>query len=77
MRLTGDGAPGQPPSLTDVPIVLPLRELGVLGLTGPPATTRALGRWLVGQAAVLHSPRDLMVILLVDPTAAPAEPDWG
>ena len=77
VRLTGDGAPGQPPSLTDVPIVLPLRELGVLGLAGPPATTRALGRWLVGQAAVLHSPRDLMVILLVDPTAAPAEPDWG
>ncbi len=51
VRLTGDGAPGQPPSLTDVPIVLPLRELGVLGLAGPPATTRALGRWLVGQAA--------------------------
>ena len=31
----------------------------------------------MGQAAVLHSPRDLMVILLVDPAAAPAEPDWG
>jgi len=77
VRVSGTAAPAEPPALPDVPVVLALRELGVLGVAGPAASIRALARWLVCQAAVLHSPRDLSVVLLVDPAAAPAEPDWG
>jgi S-DNA-T family DNA segregation ATPase FtsK/SpoIIIE len=38
----------------------------VLGIAGPLPTVRGLTRWLVGQAAVLHSPRDLSIVLLCD-----------
>jgi DNA segregation ATPase FtsK/SpoIIIE, S-DNA-T family len=62
------------PQARAVPVVLPMPELGVLGLSGPRGTSRGLARWLVAQAAVLHSPRDLSIVLLTaDPAAAP---DW-
>jgi S-DNA-T family DNA segregation ATPase FtsK/SpoIIIE len=44
-----------------VPLELPLGELGVAGLCGPRERVNALARWLVAQAAVLHSPRELVV----------------
>ncbi|WP_240506709.1 FtsK/SpoIIIE domain-containing protein [Thermoactinospora rubra] len=47
-----------------VPVSVPMPEVGVLGLTGARATSRALGRWLVAQAAALHSPRDLAIVVL-------------
>jgi S-DNA-T family DNA segregation ATPase FtsK/SpoIIIE len=65
------------PRLVDVPVTVPLREVGVLGVAGPSDVTRGLARWLVGQAAVLHSPRDLTVLLLADPAGPPSEQDWG
>ncbi|ARQ68531.1 FtsK/SpoIIIE domain-containing protein [Streptomyces marincola] len=52
--------------LADVPIGAELPQLGVLGLTGTPATARAVARWAVAQAAVLHSPRDLRIVVLTD-----------
>jgi S-DNA-T family DNA segregation ATPase FtsK/SpoIIIE len=55
-----------------VPVVLPLRTAGVLGLAGPRGRTQAIARWLVAQAAVLHSPRDLQVVVAADPSAAAA-----
>jgi DNA segregation ATPase FtsK/SpoIIIE, S-DNA-T family len=61
------------PRLVDVPVVVPLRERGVLGVAGPGSLPRTLGRWLVAQAAALHSPLDLRVCVLTD---AAAEPDW-
>jgi S-DNA-T family DNA segregation ATPase FtsK/SpoIIIE len=66
VRLTGTA---EPTLLHDCPATVPLREVGVLGLAGPPSTTRALARWLVGQAAVLHGPRDLSIVLLSADTA--------
>ena len=46
--------------------------MGVVGLAGPLDASRALARWLVAQAAVLHSPRDLsIVVLAADPAAGP------
>ena len=54
------------------PVSLPLAELGVVGLSGPRDASRALARWLVAQAAALHSPRDLAIIVLsADPAAGP------
>jgi S-DNA-T family DNA segregation ATPase FtsK/SpoIIIE len=56
-------------------VSLPLAQLGVIGLAGPVGASRALARWLVAQAAVLHSPRDLAIVVL---TAEPeAGPHWN
>ncbi|MCU1590682.1 MAG: cell division FtsK/SpoIIIE [Frankiales bacterium] len=55
-----------------VPVVVPLRTAGVLGVAGPRARTLAIGRWLVAQTAVLQSPRDVQVVIVADPGAAAA-----
>ncbi|MBV9013139.1 MAG: hypothetical protein JO272_14020 [Pseudonocardiales bacterium] len=51
----------------DVPVTVGLRESGVLGIAGAAQTARALARWVLAQAAVLHSPHDLQMYLLTDP----------
>ena len=56
-----------------VPVTVALPEVGVLGLAGPTAERRALARWLVAQAAALHSPQDLQVVVVTD---AAAQDDW-
>lgn len=55
----------------DVPVTVSLLEAGVTGLAGP--VRRAVGRWVLAQLAVLHSPVDLDVILLTSPDG---EADW-
>ena len=55
-----------------VPVVVPLRTVGVLGLAGPRDRTQALARWLVAQTAVLHSPRDVQIVVVTDAGAATA-----
>jgi len=47
--------------LASAPLVTKLPEVVGIGLTGPPKAVDALGRWLVLQAAVLHSPRDVVI----------------
>ncbi|MEU5867045.1 FtsK/SpoIIIE domain-containing protein [Nonomuraea sp. NPDC047529] len=59
-----------------VPVVLPLPQAGVIGLTGWPAASRSLARWLVAQAAALHSPRDLAVVVLSADPQGLANWDW-
>ncbi|WP_308209059.1 FtsK/SpoIIIE domain-containing protein [Actinoallomurus purpureus] len=61
----------EPPVARTVPVTLPLADLGVIGLAGPRDRSRALARWLVAQAAALHSPRDLAIVVLS------ADPDGG
>ncbi|MGW1975745.1 FtsK/SpoIIIE domain-containing protein [Streptomyces sp. NPDC001889] len=46
-----------------VPVAVPLREAGVLGVAGG-ADADPLVRWLIAQAATLHSPSDLRVCVL-------------
>ena len=66
----------EPPMLEDVPVTVPLAEVrGVLGVAGPAREVHATARWLVAQAAVLHSPRDLSIIVLTD-AAGRAEWEW-
>ncbi|MYW64293.1 cell division protein FtsK [Streptomyces sp. SID8379] len=48
----------------DVPVTVPLREHDVLGIAGEGPAARAVARWVIAQAAVLHSPRDLQIHLL-------------
>jgi S-DNA-T family DNA segregation ATPase FtsK/SpoIIIE len=68
-------APGDPSTRlsADVPAVISLAEHGVIGVAAPGADARALGYWLVVQAAILHSPRQLVICVLVaDPRRAAA-----
>lgn len=53
-----------PPDCHAVPVALAMRRLGVAGLTGSRQAATGLARWLVGQAAALHSPRDLAIVVL-------------
>ena len=62
-------------TLRQVPITLPLAQLGSLGLAGPRPATAALARAMLWQAAVLHAPTDLRIAALYSPTAAP-EWEW-
>ena len=74
----------------DTPVTVPLRERGVLGIAGPAETPRALARWVVAQATVLHSPHDLQLYVLTDssgracwewvrwlPHARPSDPSYA
>jgi DNA segregation ATPase FtsK/SpoIIIE, S-DNA-T family len=60
----------------DVPVTLPLKDLGVVGIAGDATASRALTRWLVTQAAVLHSPRDLSIVILSDDPRAAEHWNW-
>ena len=48
-----------------VPALVPLKELGGVGVAGPADPARALGRWLILQAVALHSPADLVLAGIV------------
>ncbi|WP_250281233.1 MULTISPECIES: FtsK/SpoIIIE domain-containing protein [unclassified Frankia] len=50
----------------DVPVTIALPERGVVGIAGRGDLPRVLACWLVAQAAVLHSPRDLAICVLTD-----------
>ncbi len=49
---------------------------GVVGVAGPGDAPRAAGRWLVAQAATLHSPNDLRIYLLTD-SSGKASWEWA
>ncbi len=65
-----------PPVARSVPATLPLPRLGVIGLAGPADASRGLARWLVAQAAALHSPRDLQIVVLAADPAASQHWNW-
>ncbi|MFI0807119.1 FtsK/SpoIIIE domain-containing protein [Streptomyces echinatus] len=70
-----DPEPAADPSgIADAPVVLSLRDLGVLGLAGPGDSARALARWAVAQIATLHSPLDVAVHVL---TLKGAHDSWN
>ncbi|WP_240506705.1 FtsK/SpoIIIE domain-containing protein [Thermoactinospora rubra] len=69
------GARLDPPTCRAVPVTLAMRRLGVAGVTGPRDTSTALANWLIGQAAILHSPRDLAIVVLS--AHADGESRWG
>jgi DNA segregation ATPase FtsK/SpoIIIE, S-DNA-T family len=53
----------------DVPATVDLRA-GALGIAAPTGIELAIARWLVCQLAVLHSPADLQLAMLLSPGAA-------
>ncbi|MFF0220147.1 FtsK/SpoIIIE domain-containing protein [Streptomyces vinaceus] len=58
--------------LADVPFGVELALHGVVGISGGGAAPRRLACWAVAQAAVLHSPRDLRIVVLTDDEHAEA-----
>ncbi|WP_433474537.1 FtsK/SpoIIIE domain-containing protein [Spirillospora sp. CA-142024] len=75
IELMGD-TPIEVPVARRVPVALPLAEPGVVGLAGPRHASRALARWMVAQAAALHSPRDLAIVVLSADRHAGDEWNW-
>jgi S-DNA-T family DNA segregation ATPase FtsK/SpoIIIE len=61
--------------IPDAPVTISLPSRGVIGVAGPGDIPRAAGRWLMAQAAVLHSPNDLRVYLLTD-SSGEASWEW-
>src|SRR5215207_5574773 len=53
--------------LPGAPVVVPLRQLRVLALTGPPERTRALARSLARELAAFHAPDDLRLAVVHAP----------
>ena len=58
-----------------IPTAVALTDRGVVGLAGPPARVRRLCSWLLAQIAVLHSPRDVRIVVLTESGAA-ADWEW-
>ncbi|MCF4121046.1 cell division-like protein [Antribacter sp. KLBMP9083] len=61
-------------TVRSVPVTVPLREAGVVGLAGPGDWPRRRARWMVGQLGVLQSPRDVQVYIL---TSSEHVQDWA
>ncbi|MEP6695556.1 MAG: FtsK/SpoIIIE domain-containing protein [Pseudonocardiales bacterium] len=72
---TASGDEHTRPVVVAVPVTLPLREVGVLGLAGPRPAVAGLARHAVAHLAALHSPRDLELVILCSP-ADRAAGDW-
>ncbi|MGW2217391.1 FtsK/SpoIIIE domain-containing protein [Nonomuraea sp. NPDC001684] len=69
------GGPIEPPLCRAVPVALAMRRLGVAGVTGPRGAATSLAGWLIAQAATLHSPRDLAIVVVS--ARADGERRWG
>jgi len=54
-------------TVPSVPLTVDLKGMPVLGLAGEDEATAAAARWLVLQAALLHSPGDLVVMAALSP----------
>lgn len=52
--------------LAEVPFGLEMTSFGVVGIAGPAGVPRRVACWAVAQTAVLHSPRDVRVVVLTE-----------
>ncbi|MEO7351806.1 MAG: hypothetical protein ABIW17_07900, partial [Marmoricola sp.] len=59
----------------DVPVTIPMREVGVVGLAGSATECRAVAMWAVAQVAALHSPSDTVVSVLLG-SGPSSDWDW-
>jgi S-DNA-T family DNA segregation ATPase FtsK/SpoIIIE len=56
-----------------VPVTIDVPDVGVLGVAGPRPTGLGAARAMVAQAATLHGPRDLRLVVI---TGAEEAPEW-
>lgn len=59
-----DGGAIERLEVTDVPVVVSLRETGPLGVVGPRARAAGLVRSILAQLAAAHSPSDLEIVVI-------------
>lgn len=71
-----EGEEPKPPVVTNVPLTLPFAELGVVGIAGDRPRAVSTTRWMAAQAAVLHSPRDLSLVVLSSAQDAAEQWSW-
>ena len=57
----------EPEPLVGVPTWLGLAQLGVIGVAGESEQSVPMAQWLLAQLALLHSPRDVRLVVLTDP----------
>lgn len=57
-------------TIPSIPLTLDVRKAGVIGLAGERPTAAGLARWLVLQAAILHSPGELVLMAALTPATA-------
>lgn len=70
--------PGDPPpTLAGAPVVVPLGEVGVVGIAGPRSRALSVARFAVAQLAGWHSPRQLGLVVLVSDSDAADEWAWA
>jgi len=62
-------------NVPSIPVGVGVADRGVVALAGPPERVKPLAGWLVAQAAIEHSPRDVRVLLLTGPDGA-ADWEW-
>ncbi|MFG2722964.1 FtsK/SpoIIIE domain-containing protein [Streptomyces sp. NPDC048416] len=67
----------EPPLLSHLPVTVSLPGLGVVGVSGDRPRALATAHWLAVQAAVLHSPRELSLVLLAASSQAGADWHWA
>ncbi|MFG1947537.1 FtsK/SpoIIIE domain-containing protein [Nonomuraea sp. NPDC048826] len=65
VELSGEPWEGfEEPMLRGAPVTVDLREIGVLGVVGPPPSTDALLRWLLVQLGTLRDPDELRLVVI-------------
>ena len=69
--------PGAERTVGDVPLGVPLSQVGVVGVAGARAEVASLARSLVAQLAGWHSPRDVRLVVLADSDATLADWRWA
>lgn len=60
----------EPERLVGVPTWLGLAQLGVIGVAGEAEASVPVAQWLLAQLALLHSPRDVRLVVLSDAAGA-------
>lgn len=60
--------------LADVPFGIDLPDFGLVGIAGTGGLPRRIASWAVAQTAVLHSPRDVRIVILTEDEHAA---DWA
>lgn len=69
--------PPVPPTIADAPVVLPVTELGVVGVAGRRDLALTIANWMVAQTTVLHSPRDVSLVVLSSVPDAATAWNWA
>jgi S-DNA-T family DNA segregation ATPase FtsK/SpoIIIE len=69
IRAEADAKLGATSTVPSIPLALDCRRAGVVGLSGERSTATGLARWLILQAAILHSPGELVVMAALTPEA--------